>query len=420
MPSGDTINPGLPPGDFIPARRLPRSPLLWISLAALIIMIAASFNFVRTAQRDVELARKTAAPAGSAPSPADALLDDALPFSPLNLSTSDPRALEALSPEEAIAANAARPPSTAPNPAARPLSIPLTDLASFDRSIDCMTAAIYYEAASETVDGQRAVAQVVLNRLRHRLYPHTVCGVVFQGAERATGCQFSFTCDGSLTRVPSLAGWTRARNIALQALEGYVFKPVGLSTHYHADYVVPFWASSLVKLTTIGRHIFYRIDGGYGSPRAFDALYAGNEPQAFTREASGVLVLLNADGLPLPPVDPAAPVAGAAVPTNARAILDANGHILAGANQKPGAAFVQPGAGTTLAGQIGAGKPLAGQPAIQPLAAKVGSGALPGRNPPPPASAPKPAAKATQRTVLGIDGGAAIERDVRLKAETVM
>lgn len=419
MPAGKPLDPGLPSGASVPVR-LPRSPLLWISLAALIVMIGASFNFVRNAQRDVELARTTAAPVSGALSPASAL-DDALPFSPLNLSTSDPQALEALSPEEAIAANAARPPSTAPNPAARPMSIPLTDLASFDRSIDCMTAAIYYEAASESVDGQRAVAQVVLNRLRHRLYPHTVCGVVFQGAERATGCQFSFTCDGSLTRVPSLAGWTRARNIAVQALEGYVYKPVSLSTHYHADYVVPFWASSLVKLTTIGRHIFYRINGGYGSPRAFDALYAGAEPQAFTRAGSGLLVLLNADGLPLPPAAPPAPMAAAsAVPANARAILDANGHALAGASQKPVPAFVQPGTSATLPGQIGAGKPFTGQPAIVPLAAKAGNSAQAGRNLLPPVAAQKPAGKASQRTVLGIDGRAAIEPDVRLKTEIVM
>lgn len=125
------------------------------------------------------------------------------------------------------------------------------------RSLDCLTAAIYYEAGRESVDGRRAVAQVILNRVRHPAFPATVCGVVFQGAERRTGCQFTFTCDGSLKRIPSTIGWAQARSIAEQALSGSVFAPVGWATHYHADYVVPYWASSLSKVGQIGAHIFY-------------------------------------------------------------------------------------------------------------------------------------------------------------------
>jgi hypothetical protein len=141
-----------------------------------------------------------------------------------------------------------------------------------------MTAAIYYEAGNEPVDGQRAVAQVILNRMRSPAYPHSVCGVVYQGAERKTGCQFTFTCDGSLARIPTTAGWARASSVAAAALAGYVYAPVGWATHYHADYVVPYWAQSLDKLSTIGRHIFYGWKGRSGTRAAFTSGYAGMEP----------------------------------------------------------------------------------------------------------------------------------------------
>lgn len=150
----------------------------------------------------------------------------------------------------------------------------------FFSAVDCLTQAIYYEAASEPDAGQRSVAQVVLNRVRHPAFPNTVCGVVYQGATLPTGCQFSFTCDGSLARQPSQRGWARARQVALAALWGWVEAPVGLSTHYHADYVVPYWASSLKKVRTVGRHIFYALGGRGGAPAAFAARYdfAGELP----------------------------------------------------------------------------------------------------------------------------------------------
>jgi hypothetical protein len=145
-------------------------------------------------------------------------------------------------------------------------------------ALDCLAAAIYYEAASESLTGQRAVAQVVLNRVRHPAYPNSVCGVVYQGSERSTGCQFSFTCDGSLSRTPSTAGWQRALGIAAAALAGYVEPSVGTATHYHTKWVVPYWRSSLTKLTNIGAHIFYRWNGANGLPGAFNQRYAGSEP----------------------------------------------------------------------------------------------------------------------------------------------
>ena len=147
------------------------------------------------------------------------------------------------------------------------------------RALQCMTAAIYYEAAREPDDGQRAVAQVVLNRVAHPAFPKTVCGVVYQGSERP-GCQFSFACDGSLARAPMVAYWLRARRVAEAALAGQVYAPVGLATHYHTSAVHPGWADSMTFLGTIGAHRFYRWSGSAGAPRAFNAVYAGGEPPA--------------------------------------------------------------------------------------------------------------------------------------------
>lgn len=148
------------------------------------------------------------------------------------------------------------------------------------RALQCLTSAIYYEAASETVGGQRAVAQVVLNRVSHPSYPNSVCGVVYQGSERTTGCQFSFTCDGSLARKPSQSAWTRARTVAQDALSGGIYQPVGLATHYHTIWIHPYWAPSLDPVGTIGAHRFYRWRGAAGKPGAFRASYSGSEPFA--------------------------------------------------------------------------------------------------------------------------------------------
>ena len=106
---------------------------------------------------------------------------------------------------------------------------------------------------------------MVLNRVRHPAYPNTVCGVVFEGARRYTGCQFSFSCDGSLRRGADGAPIGSGRGASpRRRSNGYVYAPVGWATHYHANYVVPYWASSLVKSATVGRHIFYRWRGGWG------------------------------------------------------------------------------------------------------------------------------------------------------------
>ena len=145
------------------------------------------------------------------------------------------------------------------------------------------------------------MAQVVLNRVAHPSYPNTVCGVVYQGSERSTGCQFSFTCDGSLARVPSRYFWLRAENVARAALSGLVEPSVGLATHYHTIAVHPYWAPSLRFLTTIGAHRFYSFTGGAGAPGAFRFAYGGGEPVAAPHPHSAA-----ADRLPDSALDPLA------------------------------------------------------------------------------------------------------------------
>ncbi len=188
---------------------------------------------------------------------------------------------EGVAPVQAMAINAAIPFSILPNPAARPFLLKVALNEDRERAVQCLTAAVYYEAAFESDAGQAAVAQVVLNRMRHPLFPKSVCGVVFQGSQLSTGCQFTFTCDGALNRMPSAEGWARARKVALRALNGYVMPAVGQATHYHAVYVFPYWAPSLVKLTQIGAHIFYRWNGSLGMPGAFTLAYAGTEAGAW-------------------------------------------------------------------------------------------------------------------------------------------
>ncbi|MBN8842331.1 MAG: cell wall hydrolase [Sphingomonadales bacterium] len=202
--------------------------------------------------------------------------------------------------------NAAIPQSTEPLVDARPFAVNLPSIDAGTRlsAVDCLTAAVYYEAASETPTGQRAVAQVVLNRVRHPAYPNSVCGVVFQGSQRKTGCQFTFTCDGALNRPPSASGWARARGVAVAALAGYVEPSVGLATHYHTQWVVPYWSANLTKLRTVGAHIFYRWNGSAGTRSAFTNAYAKSEIIPASAMASLSGFFLSAP----PQVDAAVPV----------------------------------------------------------------------------------------------------------------
>lgn len=123
---------------------------------------------------------------------------------------------------------------------------------------NCLAQAIYYEARSEPRVGQLAVADVVLNRMRSPIYPGSICEVVYQGSERKTGCQFSFTCDGAMQARLNKRKWKASQDLAGAVLAG-VRAPVSRNaTHYHATYVTPYWAKSLTPTATIGTHKFYK------------------------------------------------------------------------------------------------------------------------------------------------------------------
>jgi len=127
-----------------------------------------------------------------------------------------------------------------------------------DRERRCLAIAIYFEARGESERGQVAVGQVILNRVRSPLFPETICGVVYQG-QMHPGCQFSFTCDGKTDIPRNDRQWAQAQNIAKRITAGELWLPeVGYSTYYHANYVNPYWAGSMSRIDTIGRHIFYK------------------------------------------------------------------------------------------------------------------------------------------------------------------
>jgi len=144
------------------------------------------------------------------------------------------------------------------------------------RARDCLAAAMIYEAGDDA-KGQQAVGQVIINRARHPAFPKSICGVVFQGSERTTGCQFTFTCDGALNRRYSDVAWTRARNNADLMLSGGTYPPVGLATHYHTDWVRPYWSDSLEKIAIVDTHLFFRWPGYWGTPGAFRGAVSGND-----------------------------------------------------------------------------------------------------------------------------------------------
>jgi hypothetical protein len=220
--------------------------------------------------------------------------------------------------DEAKLINASMPFDAAPVHSLRPFDLGGDGLDQ-RRALLCLTQAVYYEAGFEPLTGRRAVAQVVLNRMRHPAYPKSVCGVVYQKNSTPV-CQFSFVCDGSLFRQPSLKAWRESHDIAAAALAGYVEQSVGSATHYHADYVAPRWAPMLSKVAKLGAHIFYRWPGSWGLPAAFTGRYIGEPsdpsalrpaPRPATLDAVGEAVTANA-----------APVTG---PSVARAPNDVGG-----------------------------------------------------------------------------------------------
>jgi spore germination cell wall hydrolase CwlJ-like protein len=179
------------------------------------------------------------------------------------------------------------------------------------RDLDCLTQAVYFEARGETQAGQAAVAQVVLNRVRHPAFPKTVCGVVYQGAASSHGCQFSFACDGSVRRGKEASAWARAHRVAARALAGAVMPEVGAATHFHAVAVSPGWGPGLQRVGQVGLHVFYRLSGGRGR-------YAPPRPEQRPAEPVILTALPAADaGVPAVAVEPAVDAAPAVQSTSA-------------------------------------------------------------------------------------------------------
>jgi spore germination cell wall hydrolase CwlJ-like protein len=158
--------------------------------------------------------------------------------------------------------------------------------------LDCLADAVYYEARGEPVEGQAAIAQVVLNRTHRPGFPKTVCGVVFQGV-RSGACQFSFACAGLMDRPKETAAWTRARKVAQRALAGQITSEVGQATHFHIAGMHPGWGPNLIRVAQVGVHVFYRM----GHSAAVGSAPAHEEASPRLVEAS----VLPAVTLPTPP-----------------------------------------------------------------------------------------------------------------------
>ncbi len=159
----------------------------------------------------------------------------------------------------------------------------------------CMAEAVYYEARSERTQGQLAVAEVIANRVEDHRYPNSVCEVVYQGATRTTGCQFTFTCDGALAIRPHGARWETAKAVAAQVVMGIHEPRTGEATHYHANYVNPVWNSGLVRTEKIGAHIFYRFPKGREWASARERLSVRMDARSGGR---GAIVSVSADAGP--------------------------------------------------------------------------------------------------------------------------
>ncbi|MGL4243104.1 MAG: cell wall hydrolase, partial [Beijerinckiaceae bacterium] len=147
-----------------------------------------------------------------------------------------------------------------PAATARPIppKSPLVGIVTSEKEMKCLAEAVYFEARSEPERGQAAVAQVVLNRVRHEAYPDTVCGVVYQNRHRYLACQFTFACEGKRLKTDESGPWATAQRIARDVAEGRTYLPgVGNATHYHANYVRPWWARYMERRERVGRHLFF-------------------------------------------------------------------------------------------------------------------------------------------------------------------
>lgn len=187
------------------------------------------------------------------------------------------------------------------------------------RELECLTQAVYYEARGESPRGQLAVAQVVMNRVKHPAFPKTVCGVVFQGSARRTGCQFSFTCDGSMRRGQETSAWKRARKVAARVLAGAAVAEVGSATHFHTTAVSPAWGPQMRRVAQVGMHVFYKFN-----PRGMmqAAAPAAVQPAVLTSAVAEPMELRLTNAVMEAPAEAAAGEAKDAVAANPAAAAD--------------------------------------------------------------------------------------------------
>ncbi|WP_298843764.1 cell wall hydrolase [uncultured Roseobacter sp.] len=124
--------------------------------------------------------------------------------------------------------------------------------------LQCLAEALYFEARGETVKGQFAVAEVILNRVRSERFPSSACGVIHQGTGKKYQCQFTYTCDGHKEVIREPRAYERVSKVARIALDGLAPKLTKGATHYHTTAVNPRWSRVYTKTAAIGDHIFYR------------------------------------------------------------------------------------------------------------------------------------------------------------------
>ena len=203
------------------------------------------------------------------------------------------------------------------------------------RAVNCLTAAVYYEARGESAEGQAAVAQVVLNRVRHPAFPKSICGVVFQGVHSDNGCQFSFACNGAMTRPREPDAWARAKEIATNALTGGVMAAVGNATNFHAARAGVSFGRGMTRVARIGMHIFYRLSGYAGDPDMFvlqpERLPDAAKPVQAEARSGGQYVLASTPAKPaLAPVAAPAKVAEAPAAKAPSAVVKATASAAAG------------------------------------------------------------------------------------------
>ncbi|HTJ56108.1 MAG TPA: cell wall hydrolase [Devosiaceae bacterium] len=243
-----------------------------------VLAMTKSFDEARTRIASLEQSNNP----GAAPVPAGTVVADGVrPVSPIDVSAKI--ALAAVDPSLVASPTESTPALNAIDSAAQPATPPLpatlsrqlayarddtpmtafpplkTDATYSAKDLNCLAQAVYFEARGESYRGQVAVAQVVMNRLAHPLYPKTICAVVFQDAGHRDACQFSFACDGRPEVINEKQPWAQAEDIAQKVATGELYLPeVGDATHYHATYVYPDWAPRLKRVTKIGMHIFYK------------------------------------------------------------------------------------------------------------------------------------------------------------------